>query len=389
VTVKGLAILATLACALPALAAGSAATHERRAARAATTRAGFAIAAVPYDFAWPRDHGSHPDYATEWWYYTGHVRARDGRSFGFELTFFRVGLKPGDPAPGAGQSRWRGHEVFPAHFAITDEAGQTFFHADRLAREALGMGRAAIDRLDVKADDWWLRGAPAGGADRERMTMHAREETDGGIDAIDFVQVPEKKPAVHGHQGVSRKAACPSCASHYYSYTRLRTSGVLTFHGVALRVEGTSWMDHEYGSSELQADQAGWDWFSVQLDDGRELMLYRLRERDGSVTPQSSGSLVGRDGTVTYLPLAAFDVAATGVWTSPHTGAAYPSGWHVRVPGAGIDVTLVPTVLDQELAFGAGSVSYWEGAVLVRDGQGKPAGLGYVELTGYAGGLSL
>jgi predicted secreted hydrolase len=389
VTRTALATLATLACALAALGGGSAATHERRAVRAATTRAGFTIATAPYEFAWPRDHGSHPGYATEWWYYTGHVRARDGRTFGFELTFFRVGLKPGDPAPGAGQSRWRGHEVFPAHFAITDEAGRTFFHADRFAREALGMGRAAVGHLDVKADDWWLRGTPAGDGERERMTMHAREETADGVDAIDFVQVPEKKPAVHGRLGVSRKAGCPSCASHYYSYTRLRTSGLLTFHGVTLPVDGTSWMDHEFGSSELQADQAGWDWFSVQLDDGRELMLYRLREKDGSVTPQSSGSLVGRDGTVTYLPLAAFDVAATAVWTSPHTGAVYPSGWHVKVPGAGIDVTLAPTVLDQELAFGAGQVSYWEGAVLARDGAGKPSGFGYVELTGYAGGISL
>ncbi len=143
---------------------------------------------------------------------------------------------------------------------------------------------------------------------------------------------PLKAPAIHGHDGVSRKAACRSCASHYYSYTRLRTSGTLTYGGEKLAVDGLSWMDHEFGSDELQPDQTGWDWFSIQLDDGRELMLYRLRRKDGSVTPESSGSLIERDGRVRYVPLAAFAIEATGTWTSPHTDARYPSGWRVRLP---------------------------------------------------------
>lgn len=351
---------------------------------------GFTIATAPYAFSFPRDHAAHPDYQTEWWYYTGHVRTADGRRFGYELTFFRVGMRPGDPQPGTGQSRWRGNELYPAHFALTDERGNTFFHVERFAREALGMGYASSARLDVRADDWYLRGDTPGRPDFERMVMHAREEGSQGAAAIDFTQIPEKPPAVHGHDGVSRKAACASCASHYYSYTRLRTTGTLTFHGAALRVDGLSWMDHEFGSGELAPNQAGWDWFSLQLDDRRELMLYLLRQKDGSVTPQSSGSLIERDGTVRYLPRHAFAIQATGTWTSPHSGGVYPSGWRVRVPSAGVDVRLTPVVLDQELAGTAGNVSYWEGAVDVRSADGRaPLGAGYVELTGYAGAISI
>jgi predicted secreted hydrolase len=207
---------------------------------------------------------------------------------------------------------------------------------------------------------------------------------------VDLVQVAEKPPAVHGHDGVSLKAACATCASHYYSMTRLRTSGVLTYRGERLRVDGVSWMDHEFGSEELQRDQAGWDWFSLQLDDRRDVMYYRLRTKSGALTPESSGSLVDARGGVRYLRRDDVAVDATGSWKSPHSGGVYPSGWHVRVPSGGLDVVLVPTVLDQELADTGGGVSYWEGAVDVNDAaSGRHLGVGYVELTGYAGALPL
>ncbi len=350
----------------------------------------FTVAAPPYAFSWPRDHAAHPGYQSEWWYYTGHVTTANGRRFGYELTFFRIGLRPGDPPPSRGQSRWRGNELYPAHFALTDEQGHTFFHAEKFAREALGAGYASPATLDVRADTWTLRGAPAGRPDIERMNMSASAETALGRNAIRFEQIPEKPPAVHGRGGVSRKAACPSCASHYYSYTRLRTAGTLEYHGQRFAITGLSWMDHEFGSGEMQASQAGWDWFSIQLADRRELMLYVLRQKDGSITPQSSGSLIERDGSVKFLPLAAFSIAATGTWRSPHTGGAYPSGWRVRVAQAGVDVVLSPTVLDQELAATTTGVSYWEGAVDVSDAaHGNVRGVGYVELTGYAGDVSL
>jgi predicted secreted hydrolase len=342
------------------------------------TAAGFLNANVPWTFVFPRDHAAHDGFASEWWYYTGHVRTPDGRRFGYELTFFRVGLRPGQAHPGPGESRWRGNQLYPAHFALTDERGKQFFHAERFARAALGAGSASTQKLDVHVDAWYLTGpAPF------HMVAAAN-----GI-AIDFTQTSEKPPAIHGHNGISTKAACATCASHYYSMTRLRTRGTLTFGGRRTAVTGITWMDHEFGSDELQANQAGWDWFSIQLDDKREFMLYLLRQKDGTVTPESSGSLIAPNGAMTYLPRSAFIVDATGTWTSPHTGGVYPSGWRVRVPSANVNLTLTPAVLDQELANTTGGVSYWEGAVDVTGAGAKPLGVGYVELTGYAGAVNL
>ena len=281
--------------------------------------------------------------------------APNGRRFGYELTFFRVGMRPGDPPLQPGESRWRGTQLYPAHFAITDEAGKQFYYTDRFAREALGMGASSSVALDVKALDWTLSGKALRDPRFEEMTMHAREaDGPGGVAALDLVQTPQKPPAIHGHDGVSKKGPCASCASHYYSYTRLKSRGTLTLGGRRFSVDGISWMDHEFGSAELQPDQKGWDWYSIQLDDGREVMLYVLRRADGSVTLQSSGSLIGRDGRVEYLPLDAFSAVATGTWRSPHTGATYPSGWRVRVPRAGVDIVLTPVLADQELALDLG-----------------------------------
>jgi predicted secreted hydrolase len=338
----------------------------------------FRSANAPWQFRFPQDHAAHDQFESEWWYFTGHVRAAGGRRFGYELTFFRVGLRPGDVRPGRGQSDWRGNELYPAHFALTDVDGKTFVHYERFAREALGAGSSSQTKLDVRDEGWTLTGPSP-------FRLHA--SADGK--AIDFSLVAQKAPAVHGHDGISKKGPCATCASHYYSMTRLRTSGVLTYGGERLSVDGLSWMDHEFGSDELQANQQGWDWFSIQLDDRREVMLYVLRQKDGSITPQSSGSLIAVDGRVTYLPLQAFTTTATGSWTSPHTGGVYPSGWRVQVPSAGIDITLTPELLDQELANTVGGVSYWEGAVDARDAAGRSVGTGYVELTGYAGAVSL
>jgi len=269
--------------------------------------------------------------------------------------------------------------VYPAHFAVTDASGKRFVYYERFAREALGLGFASTQRLDVRDEGWTLTGpAP--------FRLHA------GVDgtAIDFSLISEKPPAVHGHDGVSKKGPCATCASHYYSMTRLRTHGTMVYGGRRFSVDGLSWMDHEFGSDELQANQVGWDWFSLQLDDRREIMVYLLRQKDGSVTAESSGSLVDAKGRVTYLPRAAFVAEAMGMWTSPHTGGIYPSGWRVRVPSARVDVVLTPVLLDQELAQTTGGVSYWEGAVDLRDaGSGRALGVGYVELTGYAGAVSL
>lgn len=353
----------------------------------AAQHGGFAIAKAPYTYHFPRDHAAHDRYRTEWWYFTGHLRAGDGRRFGYELTFFRIGLVPHARHLLPGQSDWRAAQLYPAHFAITDVSAGTFWYAQTLAREALNQGGSSQRELAVYANGWTLRGRSSGG----RFVMHLHAARAGN--ALDLTEVPLKPPAIHGRGGISRKGACVSCASHYYSFTRLRTAGTLERAGVRYRVEGTSWMDHEYGSDELQADQIGWDWFSIQLDDDREIMLYQLRARGQGgaqhLSPQSSGSFVAPDGAVRHLSLADFTVTPTGTWRSPHTDALYPSGWLVRVSGLPRVLRLVPVLADQELADVSGG-AYWEGDVRVLDAAtGARLGAGYVELTGYAGKITL
>ena len=333
---------------------------------------GFANATAPYTYVFPRDHAAHDAYQTEWWYFTGHLQARDGHRFGYELTFFRVGLAPRPPAVGRGQSRWHGTQLYPAHFAITDERTGRFVYYEEFARDALGQGRASERALDVRVHDWSLRG-------NMPFLLHASR----GGDSLDLSVRSAKPPAVHGSGGISRKGPCASCASHYYSYTHLFSQGTIRVAGRAYAVNGLSWMDHEFGSDELGADQIGWDWFSIQLDDGREVMLYRLRQRNGSTTPQSSGSLVLQNGSVRHIPLHGFSVEETARWVSPHTHARYPSAWRLHVQGVG-ELMIAPVAADQELVNASNGVTYWEGAVTIRDGAGKSIGQGYVELTGYA-----
>nr|MDQ6931486.1 carotenoid 1,2-hydratase [Candidatus Eremiobacteraeota bacterium] len=284
------------------------------AARAQRSADGFLEAVAPYRYSFPRDHAAHDAYRTEWWYFTGHLQARDGHRFGYELTFFRVGLAPHAADRRPGSSRWHGTQLSPAHFAITDERTGRFVFYENFARDALGQSRASEARLDVRVHSWSLRGPMP-------FKLHAAS----GSDAIDLTVRSKKPPAIHGQGGISRKGPCASCASHYYSYTRLVTTGEIRVQGRPYRVRGTSWMDHEFGSDELQPDQVGWDWFSIQLNDGREIMVYRLRRKDGSTTPQSSGSLIEKNGAVRFLPLRDFAIHENRTWISPHTGAHYPS----------------------------------------------------------------
>lgn len=336
----------------------------------------FQAAVAPYTYHFPRDHGAHDAYRTEWWYFTGHLHTAQGRRFGFELTIFRIGLEPRASVWRRGESRWYAYQLYPAHLAITDEQTHTFVYAQTFARDALGAGYASQRHLHAGAGGWTLDGS-----DAVRPVMHLQGSSNGN--GIDLVLHSVKPPAIHGIGGISRKGPCATCASHYYSFTHLLASGAVTRSGVRFPVTGIAWMDHEYGSDELTANQTGWDWFAIQLNDDREVMLYRLRERGGATTPQSSGSLIDRHGGVRYLPLRAFTIIATGWWRSPHTGALYPSGWTVTVRGAGT-FSLVPVMRDQELA-DVGGTSYWEGAVDVRDPRtGAALGQGYVELTGYA-----
>ena len=344
--------------------------------------AGWRSAGAPYVFSFPRDHGSHPNYRLEWWYFTGHLLADDGHRYGFELTIFRAGIAPGAPTPRPEQSRWRDGEIFPAHFALSDDTDGRFSYAERLVRPALGDAGAARDGLDVHAGDWSIRGI-----DPIRLQAQTRAE---GV----TLRLRSLKPAaVHGRDGISRKGSCASCASHYYSLTRLVGEGSVRVGARRRVVRALVWMDHEFGSDELEPGVVGWDWFAFQLADGREVMLYHLRRRDGTFIPASSGSVIARDGSVRRLRAADFSIVPTGSWRSPQSRALYPSGWIVRVPLAALSVRVVPRLRDQELA--SRGVSYWEGDVCLEPlstvasdraaGDACTAGQGYVELTGYAG----
>lgn len=350
----------------------------------AAPQAAFQLAVPGYRYQFPRDHAAHPAYATEWWYYTGHLQATNGQRFGYELTFFRVGLLP--QLTGR-TSHWATRDVILAHFALTDESSNKFFYTDRASRAVLGLAGAAVPTPHVWLGDWVARFAPHG----DQQSLRASGQSGGTDFALSLTQHPLKPLILHGAGGVSQKAAGLGHASHYYSFTRLATRGVVRLGNTRYAVTGQSWFDHEFGSNQLGKDQAGWDWFSMQLEDGRELMLYRMRLRNGNTDPYSSGTLVERNGTAHHLTLQDFKIEALSTWHSPISNANYPSHWRVTLPRLAMRFDIMPTVANQELVTQRStSVTYWEGSVRVTGtGQGRPLhGVGYVELTGYAGGFS-
>jgi predicted secreted hydrolase len=330
--------------------------------------AGFARALAPRGFAFPADHGPHPAFRTEWWYFTGNLEAAGGRRFGYQLTFFRNALAPGAVARA---SRWGAREAWLAHFALTDVEGRRFHAFERFRRGALGLAGAEAAPFRVWLDRWEAFG------ERFPLTLRAA----AGEVALDLRLARGKPPVLQGEGGYSRKGAAPGQASYYYSLTRMPTTGRLRLDGQDLAVSGLSWMDREWSTSSLSPGQVGWDWFALQLADGRELMLYRMRLEDGGIDPASAGSLVGADGGKRHLAHRDFAVAALARWQSP-AGGSYPARWRVRVPSAGLDLEVRPLVADQEHR---GVFRYWEGAVAARGTAGGApiAGRGYVELTGY------
>lgn len=328
-------------------------------------------------WSFPRDHGAHPEYKTEWWYYVGHLKAASGESFGYQMTFFRVALRKLDPQA---RSAWSLHTVYFAHLALTDATRGTFTFRDKAGRGALGLSGATAGAMKVWIDDW--RAELQG----EEFHLLAKE---GGL-GLDLVLKPLKPPVLHGQNGYSRKSGTSDAASYYYSLPRLDTGGTITVDGRKFAVTGESWMDHEFFTGAMAPNLAGWDWFSLQLADGCEVMLYLLRQKDGAVDPASSGSLIDPQGNTRHLNLADFTVKPTGSWTSPHTLIKYPAGWEITIPGAGYRLRLTPTLPDQEIRSPApAKVTYWEGQVKIEGVKnGAPVkGLGYAELTGYAGGL--
>jgi predicted secreted hydrolase len=332
---------------------------------------GFAQAMAPRPFAFPADHGPHPGFRTEWWYYTGHLETATGRRFGFQLTFFRVGL---DAAPAPRLSAWATSAVAMAHLAVTDVAGRRFHAFERLSRMAMGLAGAAADPFRVWVEDWSVEGPPG-------TALPMRLRAAAGEVGIDLTLAGGKPVVLQGERGLSRKSGEPGNASYYYSLTRMPARGIVRVGADELAVRGAAWMDREWSTSALGPDQVGWDWFALQLSDGREVMFYQLRRRDGGADPMSAGTVVAADGSTRSLAPEDLRIDVLASWTSPR-GATYPARWRIAVPGEGIDVEATPLLADQELDL---TVRYWEGAVeLSGTAAGAPVtGRGYVELTGY------
>ena len=370
----------------------------------------------------PADHGPHFDYQTEWWYYTGNVAAADGRRFGFQLTFFRRGLSPGPPPEGPGLSS---NQVYFAHFAITDVAAGRHTAAERFSRGAGGLAGASGEPFAVWLEDWRAssRGEGSGAAPParvrasewrsarrsvERRRQHgAAGRARRGVRSLSLdLELRATKPLVaHGDRGLSPKSDEPGNASYYVGYTRMAARGRIgsadTAAGPsgerAVDVTGEAWFDHEWSTSALGSGAVGWDWFSLQLDDGRELLHFQIRREDGGIEPVSGGTLVERDGRTRRLSRDDVRIEVLRRWTSPDTGATYPSRWRLAVPSEGLDLAVEPWLEAQEMRT---SFVYWEGAVRVSDaaapdsdaGRRRPdgprvTGHGYVELTGYARSL--
>ena len=340
---------------------------------------GFTSADGSRVLSFPRDFGPHEDFRTEWWYYTGNLQTPEGRPFGFELTIFRVSLLP-PTVELPRDSQWYSRSVYFAHFAVSDIADGRFHAFERYSRTGPGLAGAQADPYRVWLEDWEIAGTAP---DVYRL----RAEQDGI--ALNLTLTDEMGVVLHGDSGYSRKGKNPTNASYYYSQPRLRAEGTVELDGVPYLVSGLAWKDHEFSTSVLDDDQIGWDWFSLQFEDGRALMLFQLREPGGGVSASSSGTFILGDGTPQPIEKSDFEIAVLDTWRSPHTQGLYPSAWEIRLDDPACVLQVRPRMADQELDFPA--VTYWEGAVGFEGtcSDAPVRGKGYVELTGYARNLPL
>jgi predicted secreted hydrolase len=342
--------------------------------RAQTADKPYQVAMPGYRYEFPRDHFDHPAFQTEWWYYTGNVKAADGHRFGFELTFFRQGVN----RDATKTAPWDVSDLYLAHLALSDLDARQFYHAERTNRAGPGIAGVSATEGRIWNGNWqlsWNRDEQDLQAIDSRFELRLKLQT-------------EKPPVINGGNGVSQKAEGLGRASHYISLTRLATNGEIVLEGKKFEVSGLAWMDHEFFTHQLESDQVGWDWFSIQLSDDTELMLFRIRRKDGSADPFSAGTFVDARGASTHLRASDFSLQPEGAtWTSPATKANYPIEWKIGVPKFGIELSAKTPLPSQELTGGGTKVtpSYWEGAVTFDGSRSGTAlrGVGYLEMTGY------
>ncbi len=330
--------------------------------------------AVPgYRFEFPRDHFDHPDFQTEWWYYTGNLKSANGHRYGFELTFFRQAVSR-DPAQAA---TWDIKDIYLTHLALSDLDGQKFYHSERTNRAGPGIAGVSAPSARIWNGNWQIQWD---GADQKLQAIDKQFQ-------LHLTLHPEKPPVIHGENGVSQKSEGAGHASYYISLTRLAANGQLELNGQTLEVSGLAWMDHEFFTHQLESSQIGWDWLSLQLEDNTELMLFRIRRKDGSLDPFSSGTYVDAQGKSTHLRANDFILQPLAEnWTSPVTHATYPIAWKIVIPKLELELAAHTSLAAQEFA-GKTKIapSYWEGAITLRGHRGKSplGGVGYLEMTGY------
>jgi predicted secreted hydrolase len=335
----------------------------------------------PCNLTFPKDHGPHPGYRTEWWYYTGNLQTESGDRFGYQLTFFRSQISPSGaekrwPRP---TSAWRAQQIYLGHAAISDISGKRHLQAELVAREALGLAGTSEASGDtvIFIKNWHAQIGE---------TAHTLKAITDEF-SYELTLQPAKQPVLHGQAGYSRKGSTPERASCYYSVTRLISSGTLTLGGKTLKVEGLSWMDHEFSTAPLEQGIVGWDWFSLQLSDRTEIMLYQFRNEKGGLSPASSGTFIDPSGNLRHLTKDDFSIEVLDQWESPLSQALYPTQWRLTIIPLSIQLGIDANLSDQEMQTPASTgVTYWEGSVSISGSAAKHSvkGMGYVELTGYA-----
>lgn len=332
----------------------------------------FENATLPAALGFPQDHGPHPNFQTEWWYYTGNLRTDENRHFGYQLTFFRraVACESGENLP-SNASRWRTRQIYFAHFAVTDTRNNRFYASSHMNRQSLGIAGARAVPFRVWVDNW---------SAEERFGELMLTATENDI-RLNLKLTQKGLLLLQGDQGFSRKGPALTNASYYYSLPRLTTRGTLKIGSQTHKITGNSWFDHEWSTTALDRDVTGWDWFSIHLKDGRDLMVCQIRDAHGRPNGYGFGSLARPDGTHEIMTSDQFTIHPTEYWTSPSTGKRYPGRWEIHLPGQDLAIRVVPVIPDQEHAH---LIVYWEGAVRVEGIHKKEIqGEGYVELTGY------